>query len=97
MQMILNPTQFDVILTENLFGDVISDEASVIGGSIGLLASASVGDKHSMFEPIHGSYPQAEGKGIANPIASVLSCRNDQISLSHQKSRDLKHIYVLCC
>ena len=73
MQMILNPTQFDVILTENLFGDVISDEASVIGGSIGLLASASVGDKHSMFEPIHGSYPQAEGKGIANPIASILS------------------------
>ena len=73
MQMILNPTQFDVILTENLFGDVISDEASVIGGSIGLLASASVGDVHSMFEPIHGSYPQAEGKGIANPIASILS------------------------
>ena len=73
MQMILNPNQFDVILTENLFGDVISDEASVIGGSIGLLASASVGDKHSMFEPIHGSYPQAEGKGIANPIASILS------------------------
>jgi len=73
MQMILNPTQFDVILTENLFGDVISDEASVIGGSIGLLASASVGDKHSMFEPIHGSYPQAEGKGIANPVASILS------------------------
>ena len=73
MQMILNPKQFDVILTENLFGDVISDEASVIGGSIGLLASASVGDKHSMYEPIHGSYPQAEGKGIANPIASILS------------------------
>ena len=62
-----------MILTENLFGDVISDEASVIGGSIGLLASASLGDKHSMFEPIHGSYPQAEGKGIANPIASILS------------------------
>ncbi len=73
MQMILNPKQFDVILTENLFGDVISDEASVIGGSIGLLASASVGDKYSMFEPIHGSYPQATGKGIANPIASILS------------------------
>lgn len=73
MQMILNPTQFDVILTENLFGDVISDEASVIGGSIGLLASASVGDKYAMFEPIHGSYPQATGKGIANPVASILS------------------------
>jgi len=73
MQMILNPTQFDVILTENMFGDIISDEASVIGGSIGLLASASVGDKHAMFEPIHGSYPQAKGLGIANPIASILS------------------------
>lgn len=73
MQMILNPTQFDVILTENMFGDIISDEASVIGGSIGLLASASIGKKHAMFEPIHGSYPQATGKGIANPIASILS------------------------
>lgn len=73
MQMILNPKQFDVILTENLFGDVISDEASVIGGSIGLLASASVGDTYAMFEPIHGSYPQATGKGIANPIAAILS------------------------
>jgi 3-isopropylmalate dehydrogenase len=73
MQMILNPKQFDVILTENLFGDVISDEASVIGGSIGLLASASIGEKYAMFEPIHGSYPQATGKGIANPIASILS------------------------
>jgi len=73
MQMILNPKQFDVILTENLFGDVISDEASVIGGSIGLLASASIGNKYAMFEPIHGSYPQATGKDIANPIASILS------------------------
>ena len=73
MQMILNPTQFDVILTDNLFGDIISDEASVIGGSIGLLASASVGTENALFEPIHGSYPQATGKGIANPLASILS------------------------
>lgn len=73
MQMIINPKQFDVILTENMFGDIISDEASVIGGSIGLLASASIGDTYAMFEPIHGSYPQATGKGIANPIASILS------------------------
>ncbi|MBC2844406.1 3-isopropylmalate dehydrogenase [Winogradskyella flava] len=73
MQMILNPKQFDVVLTENMFGDIISDEASVIGGSIGLLASASVGDKYAMFEPIHGSFPQATGKDIANPIASILS------------------------
>lgn len=73
MQMILNPTQFDVILTENMFGDILSDEASVIGGSIGLLASASTGEKNALFEPIHGSYPQATGLGIANPIASILS------------------------
>lgn len=73
MQMILNPKQFDVILTENMFGDIISDEASVIGGSIGLLASASTGSDKALFEPIHGSYPQAKGKDIANPIASILS------------------------
>lgn len=73
MQIILNPKQFDVILTENMFGDIISDEGSVIGGSIGLLASASVGDDNALFEPIHGSYPQAKGMDIANPIASILS------------------------
>ena len=73
MQMILNPKQFDVILTENMFGDIISDEASVIGGSIGLLESASVGTGNALFEPIHGSYPQAAGLGIANPVASILS------------------------
>ena len=73
MQIILNPRQFDVILTENLFGDIISDEASVIGGSIGLLSSASTGEQYAMFEPIHGSYPQAKDKNIANPIASILS------------------------
>jgi len=73
MQMILAPSQFDVILTSNLFGDIISDEGSVIGGSIGLLPSASVGDTHALFEPIHGSFPQGAGKGIANPIAMILS------------------------
>ncbi|KFF12042.1 3-isopropylmalate dehydrogenase [Chryseobacterium soli] len=73
MQLVLNPKQFDVIVTENMFGDIISDEASVIGGSIGLLPSASIGDKNALFEPIHGSYPQAKGKGIANPVASILS------------------------
>jgi 3-isopropylmalate dehydrogenase len=73
MQLILNPKQFDVILTENMFGDIISDEASVIGGSIGLLASASIGKKYALFEPIHGSFPQAKNKDIANPIASILS------------------------
>ncbi|MFV5689952.1 3-isopropylmalate dehydrogenase [Flavobacterium sp. ZT3R25] len=73
MQIILNPKQFDVILTENLFGDILSDEASAITGSIGLLASASFGNKNALFEPIHGSYPEAKGKNSANPIASILS------------------------
>jgi len=73
MQMIQWPANFDVVLTENMFGDIISDEASVLTGSMGLLPSASVGAKTSMFEPIHGSYPQAAGKNIANPIATILS------------------------
>ncbi|BFG71340.1 3-isopropylmalate dehydrogenase [Sediminibacterium sp. KACHI17] len=73
MQIILNPAQFDVVLTENMFGDIISDEASVLAGSLGLLPSASVGNKAALFEPIHGSYPQAAGKDIANPIGSILS------------------------
>lgn len=73
MQIILNPSQFDILLTENMFGDIISDEGSVIGGSIGLLASASIGETSAMFEPIHGSYPQVAGKNIANPVASILS------------------------
>jgi 3-isopropylmalate dehydrogenase len=73
MQIIMNPKQFDVILTENMFGDILSDEASVISGSIGLLPSASIGKGSALFEPIHGSYPQAAGKDIANPIGSILS------------------------
>lgn len=73
MQIILNPKQFDIILTENMFGDIISDEASVISGSLGLLPSASIGNKSALFEPIHGSYPQAAGKDIANPLGSILS------------------------
>ncbi|PCJ94084.1 MAG: 3-isopropylmalate dehydrogenase [Flavobacteriaceae bacterium] len=73
MQLILAPTQFDVILTENLFGDILSAEGSTIGGSIGLLPSASIGDENAMFEPIHGAYTQAKGKDIANPIATILS------------------------
>ncbi|MFM2268233.1 MAG: 3-isopropylmalate dehydrogenase [Bacteroidota bacterium] len=73
MQIIINPKQFDVILTENMFGDIISDEASVITGSLGLLPSASVGEKTALFEPIHGSYPQAAGLDIANPVAAILS------------------------
>lgn len=73
MQIILNPKQFDVVLTENMFGDIISDEASVLSGSLGLLPSASIGKGAALFEPIHGSYPQAAGKDIANPLGSILS------------------------
>lgn len=73
MQMILRPTQFDVILTENLFGDIISDESSVIAGSLGLLPSASIGSSVGLYEPIHGSAPDIAGKNIANPAAAILS------------------------
>lgn len=72
MKIITNPGYFDVVLTENMFGDIITDEASVITGSLGMLPSASVGEK-ALFEPIHGSYPQATGKNIANPMATILS------------------------
>lgn len=73
MQVIQNPKQFDIVLTENMFGDIISDEASVLSGSLGLLPSASIGNVNALFEPIHGSYPQATGLNIANPLASILS------------------------
>lgn len=73
VQMVLNPGQFDVILTSNMFGDILSDQGSVIAGSIGLLPSASIGVEYAMFEPIHGSYPEAKGLNIANPVASILS------------------------
>lgn len=73
MQIVRDPRQFDVLLTSNLFGDILSDEASQITGSIGLLPSASVGEKHALYEPIHGSAPDIAGQGIANPIAAILS------------------------
>lgn len=73
MRIIQWPKSFDVLVTENLFGDILTDEASVITGSLGLLPSASIGLHTSVFEPIHGSYPQAAGKNIANPLAMILS------------------------
>lgn len=74
MQLVKNPAQFDVILTENMFGDILSDEASMVTGSIGMLASASLNDtKFGLYEPSHGSAPDIAGKDIANPIATVLS------------------------
>jgi 3-isopropylmalate dehydrogenase len=73
MRLVQWPNSYDVLITENLFGDILTDEASVISGSMGLMPSASVGEKTSLYEPIHGSYPQAAGKDIANPLATVLS------------------------
>ncbi len=73
MRIITTPKDFDVIVTENTFGDILTDEASVITGSMGMMPSASVGTYTSLFEPIHGSYPQAAGKNIANPMAAILS------------------------
>lgn len=74
MQIVKDPTQFDVILTENMFGDILSDEASMVTGSIGMLASASLGEtKLGLYEPSHGSAPDIAGKNIANPIATILS------------------------
>lgn len=73
MQLIQWPANFDVLVTENMFGDILTDEASVITGSLGLLPSASIGLSTSVFEPIHGSYPQATGKNIANPLGTILS------------------------
>lgn len=73
MRMIQDPRFFDVIVTENTFGDILTDEGYVISGSMGLLPSASTGEKTPVFEPIHGSWPQAKGKNIANPIAQILS------------------------
>lgn len=73
MQLAVNPRQFDVIVTGNMFGDILSDEASVIGGSIGLMPSASIGELTSFYEPIHGSAPDIAGKNIANPMGTILS------------------------
>lgn len=73
MKLITDPRFFDVLVTENTFGDILTDEASCISGSMGLLASASLGEHTGVYEPIHGSYPQAAGRNIANPLATILS------------------------
>ena len=97
MQIILNPAQFDVVLTENLFGDIISDEASVLAGSLGMLPSASVGNTVALFEPIHGSYPQAKGKDIANPMGSILSAAMLLEHLAMQKEASIVRAAVDWC
>ena len=73
MRLVQWPNSYDVLITENLFGDILTDEASVISGSMGLMPSASVGTENALYEPIHGSFPQATGLGIANPLATILS------------------------
>jgi 3-isopropylmalate dehydrogenase len=73
MRLVQWPNEYDVLITENLFGDILTDEASVISGSMGLMPSASMGEAISLYEPIHGSYPQATGLDIANPLATILS------------------------
>jgi len=88
MQLIKNPYQFDVILTNNIFGDILSDEASVLAGSIGVLPSASVGDKKALYEPIHGSAPDIAGEGKANPIGMILS-----VAMMLENSFNRKDVY----
>jgi 3-isopropylmalate dehydrogenase len=73
MRLIQSPTSFDVVVTENLFGDILSDEAAVLGGSLGMLASATIGGKVDLYEPVHGSAPDIAGKGIANPLGAIAS------------------------
>lgn len=85
MQLIQRPSFFDVVVTENMFGDILTDEASVISGSLGLLPSASIGGGVALFEPIHGSYPQAAGRNVANPMAMILSAA---MMLDHLGLRD---------
>jgi 3-isopropylmalate dehydrogenase len=73
MHLVTNPTRFDVVLTENLFGDILSDEAAVLTGSLGMLASATIGGQIDLFEPVHGSAPDIAGEDIANPIGAIVS------------------------
>jgi len=96
MQLVRNPTQFDVMLTENLFGDILSDCAAMIAGSLGMLPSASLGPvradgrRAAMYEPIHGSAPDIAGKGIANPLGAVLSfalCLRYSLGLPQEATR----------
>jgi 3-isopropylmalate dehydrogenase len=73
MALVARPTQFDTILTENTFGDILSDEAAILAGSMGMLPSASLGGKTALYEPVHGTAPDIAGRGIANPTAAILS------------------------
>ena len=97
MQLVRNPKQFDVIVTDNLFGDVLSDEAAMVTGSLGMLPSASLGapdaktgKRLALYEPVHGSAPDIAGKGLANPIATIASLRHGAaLFLRHGAEADL--------
>lgn len=91
MQLIRNPSQFDVIVTTNLFGDILSDEAAMLTGSIGMLPSASLGTDHALYEPIHGSAPDIAGKNIANPLATILSAA---MMLRYSLGRPREAVYI---
>ena len=98
MRLIQSPNMYDVLVTANLFGDILTDEASVISGSMGLMPSASIGLNTSLYEPIHGSYPQAAGKNIANPIATILSAAMmfEQSFKLYEESEMIKKTVRLC-
>ena len=95
MKIVQNPSYFDVIVTENMFGDILTDEASVITGSIGMLPSSSVGEGVALFEPIHGSYPEGAGKNIANPYATILSVAMMLEHLDMQQAANLITLSVI--
>jgi len=92
MQLVQNPFQFDVILTQNLFGDILSDLSATLCGHIGLLPSASIGDKYALYEPVHGSAPDIVGKGLANPVGMILSL-GMMFEYSFQKINEKKFIF----
>jgi 3-isopropylmalate dehydrogenase len=92
MQIIKHPNEFDVIVTENMFGDILTDEASVITGSLGMLPSASIGEKTAVYEPIHGSYPKAAGQNTANPIGAILSAAM-MLEYSFELKKESEAIY----
>ncbi|MGD9129513.1 MAG: 3-isopropylmalate dehydrogenase [Candidatus Woesebacteria bacterium] len=91
MQLIKRPSEFDVIVTGNMFGDILSDEASQIAGSLGMLASASMGEKYGLYEPIHGSAPKYAGKNVANPLATILSAQM-MLSLAFKMKKEAKAV-----
>jgi isocitrate/isopropylmalate dehydrogenase len=88
MSLVQRPRDFDVVLTENMFGDILSDQAGGVVGSLGLLASASIGGPVALYEPVHGSAPDIAGKGIANPVAQIWS---GAMMLEHLGEKDAAH------